>query len=225
MCQPPDALAPLTFDRGQMHEGFPVVFSAASVTATGRLEIEHDRLFLRGSGKDGRLELAIPFSALADVRIGRRPSERLNGYPTLVLERASLPAVQVAPFGMTLLPEIADLLGSLSQPVGGDVLTVVVPLKPGCLDRARRLLAQGPPFDPASLGLSSHEVYLREGEAVFVFRGRNVRARVGKAIRHPAVWRAGLAWQRCFAAPPQLMERASVSLDSDPAYRWIEPGS
>jgi hypothetical protein len=65
-------------------------------------------------------------------------------------------------------------------------------------------------------------VYLGETEAVFVFRGRDVRARISKAIRHPAIWRAGIAWQRCFAAPPQIVELAEVSLDCNPAYRWIE---
>jgi hypothetical protein len=139
-----------------------------------------------------------------------------------MLERTPEPSVQVAPFGMTLLPEIAELLTSLGRRAGDDVLTVSVPLKDGCLDRAHRLLAKGPPFDPAHLGLNSHEVYLCEGEAVFVFRGPNVRARIGRAIRHPAVWRAGLAWQRCFATPPQVVELAELSLDSSPAYRWVE---
>jgi hypothetical protein len=64
-------------------------------------------------------------------------------------------------------------------------------------------------------------VYLSESEAVFVFHGANVRAQVNRAIRHPAVWRAGVAWQRCFAAPPQIVEPAELSLDADPAYRWI----
>ena len=101
------------------------------------------------------------------------------------------------------------------------MLAVWVPLKPGCLGRARKLLAKGPPLDPASLELSGHEVYLSESEAVFVFHGANVRAQVNRAIRHPAVWRAGVAWQRCFAAPPQIVEPAELSLDADPAYRWI----
>jgi len=205
-----------------MHERFAVAFRIDSARATGSLEVEHDRLLLRGNGADGSLELEIPLSALVEVHICRRPSERLNGYPTLIIESTNLSAIQVAPFGMTLLPEIADLLSSLSQRPCGDVLTVYVPLKPGCRDRAARLLAEGPPFDPISLGLTSHEVYLREGEALFVFRGRNVQAELRKAIRHPAVWRAGLAWQRCFAASPQIVELADVSLDSDPAYRWIE---
>ena len=205
-----------------MHERFAVVFRNGSAEAAGALEVEPNRLLLHGGANDARLELEIPFSDLSEVRVGRRPSERLNGYATLILERTTLPPVQVAPLGMALLSEIADLLVSLTNRATGDVLTVRVPLKHGCLGRARKLLAKGPPLDPASLGLSSHEVYLRDGEAVFVFRGSNVRAQVSKAIRHPAIWRAGLAWQRCFAAAPQIVEPADVSLD-DPAYRWSPP--
>jgi hypothetical protein len=217
-------LWPNTPDRDQMHERFAVVFRVDSATAAGALEVEQDRLSLRGRGNDGPLELEIPFSALTEVRVDRRPGESLNGYPTLILESTTLPSIQISPFGMTLLPEIADLLGSLSRPAGA-VLTVYVPLKPGCLDRARRLLANGPPFDPASLGLTSHDVYLREGDAVFVFRGDDVRSRIGKAIRHPAVWRAGLAWQRCFASPPAIVELADHWLDFEPAYHWTAPKS
>lgn len=206
-----------------MHERFAVVFRDGGREAAGALDVEQDRLLLHGRGRDGSLELEIPFSDLNEVRVGHRPSERLNGYPTLLLERTTLPAVQVAPFGLALLPEIVALLASLSRREAGDVLAVSVALKPGCLDRARKLLAQGPPLDPASLGLSSHEVYLREGEAVFVFRGSDVRERIGAAIRHPAVWRAGLAWQCCFAAAPQIRDLAEVWLDPVPAYAWAAP--
>ena len=206
-----------------MDERFAVVFRDNSTEAPGALEVEPDRLRLRGRGRGCYVELEIPYSDLVEVRIGRRTSERLNGYATLILERATLPPVHVAPLGVAMLPEISDLLTTLSQRAGGDVLAVLVPLKPGCLDRARKLLAKGPPLDPASLGLSSHDVYLRDGEAIFVFRGSNVRAQVSKAIRHPAIWRAGLAWQRCFAAPPRIVELADVSLDHNPAYHWIQP--
>lgn len=200
-----------------------MAFQTGEKHATGRLEIEPDGLLLSGSSRDGAVELAIPFSDLLEVRVGRRPSERLHGYRTLIVERATGPAVRVAPFGMTLLPEITDLLVSLTASGGEDVLAVRVPLKPGCLGRARELLAKGPPLQPASLGLSGHDVYLSESEAVFVFRGRNVRARVGKAVRHPGVWRAGLDWQRCFAAPPQVVDDPSLlDLDAVPAYHWAE---
>jgi hypothetical protein len=148
--------------------------------------------------------------------------EWLDGYRTLVLERSRGPAVQVAPLGVPFVPETVSLLSSLTNG-DGEALAVRVLLKEGCLDRARELLAKGPPLDPASLGLSGHEVYLREGEAVFMFRGRDVRAGISKALAHPAVWRAGLAWQRCFAAAPQIVDAADVWLDPVPAYTWSPP--
>jgi hypothetical protein len=205
-----------------MDDHHAVVFREGSAAeAAGALEVVSDRLLLHGRASDTRLELEVRFSDLAEVRVGRRPNERINGYATLVLERTTQPPVQVAPLGVALLPEIASLLTTLTQRAGGDVLAVRVPLKHGCLDRARELIAQGPPVDPSSLGLSGHEVHLREGEAIFVFRGSNVRERIGQAIRQPPVWRAGLAWRRCFAGPPQIVESEELPPDADPAYRWV----
>jgi hypothetical protein len=206
-----------------MNERFAVVFRVGRRQAAGALEVEHDRLSLRGRGELGVLGLEIQFHDLSEVRRGFRASERLNGYPTLVLERTDGPPIQVAPLGVALLPEIVDLLAALTHRDNSEVLEVAVPLKPGCLAHARKLLGKGPPIDPASLGLSGHEVYLREGEAVFVFRGGGARAAVSKAIGHPAVWRAGLAWQRCFAAAPRIVETAQLSVDAPPAYRWVPP--
>lgn len=206
-----------------MHERYAVAFRAGSAAATGRLDVEQDRLVLQGVAGPDVLELEIPFAELAEIRIGRRPEERLNGYRTLVLERTNGPAVRVAPLGLAMLPEIADLLHSLTRPTDENVLAVSVQLKTGCLDRARNLLAKGPPLDPALLGLSQHQVYLHENEAIFVFHGNNVRARVSQAIRHPAVWRAGLAWQRCFATAPQIVDIAQLSLDTTPGYSWPAP--
>jgi hypothetical protein len=210
-------------DRDEMQERFAVVFRAGAAQATGRLDVEPDRLLLRGVSPGGELMLEIPCSELREVRVAQSPGERLNGYRTLVLERGSGPAIQVAPLGVAFVPEIVSLLSSLANR-DGDALAVRVPLKEGCLERARELLAKGPPLDPASLGLSGHEVYLRDAEAVFVFRGSDVRARVNKALAHPAVWRAGLAWQRCFAAAPQIVDAAEVWLDPTPAYAWSAPG-
>jgi hypothetical protein len=205
-----------------MHEQYAVVFQTGGSHATGRLDIEQDRLLLSGRATDGTFELEIPFSDLIEVRVGRRPRERLNGYQTLIIERTAKPAVRVAPLGMALMAEITDLLVSLTEAGRGDLLAIRVPLKPGCLSRARELLAKGPPLQPALLGLSGHEVYLSENEAVFVFRGPNVRAQLSQAVRHPAIWRAGLAWQRCFAAPPRIVDDTPLNLDPVPAYRWTE---
>lgn len=206
-----------------MHERFAVVFREGTAQASGRLDVERDRLLLQGVAAGGELTLAIPYSELREVRVVRSPRERLDGYRTFVLERSGGPAIQIAPLGVAFVPEIVSLLSSLTNR-DSDALAVRVALKEGCLERARELLANGPPLDPASLGLSGHQVYLREGEAVFVFRGRDVRARVSKAVAHPAVWRAGLAWQRCFAVAPEIIDAANVWLDPAPAYTWSASG-
>jgi len=207
-----------------MHERYAVVFrEQGGAAAAGALELRPDRLLLRGRAEQLPAELSVPFADIAEIRIGRRPADRLNGYATLVLERTHLPSVQVAPLGAGLLHEIADLVSALTaeRRRDGDELAVVVPLKPGCLRRARELLEAGPPLDPAALGLGGHEVYLREGEAVFVFRGPDVGARVGKAMRSPALWRAGLAWQDCIAGRPQVQRSsATLSTGETPAYSW-----
>ena len=185
-----------------------------------------DRLLLSGGAGQGRCDLSVPFSDLAEIRIGRGRADRLNGYATLVLERGRTPAVQVAPLGAGLLHEIADLLLALAaeQRAGGDVLAVVVPLKPNCLSRATKLLKAGPPLDPAALGLTGHQVYLRAGEVVFVFRGPNVSVRVGKAMRTPALWRAGLAWQDCIAGRPTIHRSTEMlSSEATPDYSWAAP--
>jgi hypothetical protein len=95
-----------------MQEQFAVVFRDAGVEAAGSLELGPDRLLLRGRAGSKNVDLHVPYTDVLEVRVGSGPSERLNGYRTLVLERADMPPLQVAPLGVALLPEIADLLAS-----------------------------------------------------------------------------------------------------------------
>lgn len=204
-------------------ERYAVVFRESDgPAACGRLEVADDRLLLSG-GKAGRhVDLSIPLADIGGVHIGRRQAERLNGFRTIVLERAAGPPVQLAPLGIGLLHEITDLLSALTAThEGGDELAIVVPLKPGCIARARNLLALGPPLDPAELGLTAHQVYLREDAAVFVFAGPRVRERVREAMRSPALWRAGMAWQRCIAGRPEVSEVPEIlATEFELHYSW-----
>ena len=213
--------------RNQVRAGassYPVVFcEPGTAPAAGELTLTADQLTFDGTAHGVRRQLAIRFSDLIEIRIGRLATDRINGYPTLVLERSELPAVQVAPVGAGLLHEIADLVATLAQQqiAAGERLSVVVPLKPGTHHQALQLLEAGPPLDPATLGLRSHVIYLRETEVVFLFEGSDLNARIKKAMRNPAVWRAGLAWQRYLAARPRIVEGV-VDLDEEtPAYSWI----
>jgi len=211
----------------RMHKSYAVVFcERGGDAAAGALELRQDRLLLMGRAGPKRCALRVPSADITAIRIGWLPADRLNGHTTLVLERERRPAVQVAPVGAGLLHEIADLVGALraERRAGGEELAVVVPLKPNCFVRAAKLLEAGPPVDPAALGLTSHQVYLREGEAVFVFRGPEVSARVEKAMRSPALWRAGLAWQDCIAGRPTIHRSTEMlAREATPAYSWAAP--
>jgi len=70
--------------------------------------------------------------------------------------------VRIAPFGIAMLHELADLLASLSeqQAVRVERVEVVVPLTRGSGQRVRELVLAGPPFDPGSHGLRRHDVFL-----------------------------------------------------------------
>lgn len=203
---------------------YAVVFrEAGGLAVVGGLEVTDEALLLSGRRGEERRELTVRHDRIIGVRIGRAPADRLNGYRTVLLERVALPAVQVAPLEVTCLHEIADLLGALASEgsASGEQLALIVPIKPECFEQARELIRQGPPFDPASLGLTGHQVYLHGSETIFVFSGPNVRARVRQALRGPALWRAGMAWQDCVAGRPRLTEASGELLTgATPVFTW-----
>jgi hypothetical protein len=213
--------------RGQQRvTRYAVVFRAGQgVPTAGALVVETDRLRLEGRrSASGLVELSVHYAELTDVRIGRTPEERLNGRPALVLGREDAPAIQIEPFGTGLLHEIADLLATLANPHddSSEQMAVIVPLKKGRLARAEELVAQGPPFDPAALGLKRHQVFLSARAATFVFAGPHARATLERATTDPTLWRVGLAWRGCIAGRPRVSTAPKVQPEDGArlVYAW-----
>jgi hypothetical protein len=86
-------------------------------------------------------------------------------------------------------------------------LVVVAPLAEGTRERARELLADGPPFEPEGTSLSAHRVYLTEREVVFVFQGTQPRAALERLAGDAGMWRAAAAWREVLAGRPQIAEQ------------------
>jgi hypothetical protein len=64
-------------------------------------------------------------------------------------------------------------------------VAIVARLKEESGPRAAQLIAAGPPFDLAELGLVPHSIYLSAGEIVFVFEGHDVEWLVEELIDDP----------------------------------------
>jgi hypothetical protein len=186
---------------------YPVVWRTGDgPTSSGRLELRDDDLVLHGSGEPHGLR--IPFDELSSVEIGRGAAERINGDKSLVLERHSCERVLVASLGgVGLLGELNDLLARLRAERAAEAcVAVVVPIRRGAAEAARRLLEEGPPFDVEDVGLERHHVFVSEREVVFFFEGESATAAVDALSRSPSVLTAAVRWRGILAGRPRLAE-------------------
>ena len=192
--------------RSRPHEYAVVWRTGDGPTSSGRLELGDDDLVLHGSGEpDG---LRIPFDELSSVEIGRGAAERINGDRSLVLERPSCERVVVAALGGAgLLGELTDLLARLrAERAARACIAVVVPIKRGAAQTARRLVEEGPPFEVERLGFERHHVFVSEREVVFFFEGDSAAATVDALSRSPRVLKAAVRWRGILAGRPRLAE-------------------
>jgi hypothetical protein len=171
--------------RSRPHEYAVVWRTGEGPTSSGRLELGDDDLVLHGSGEaDG---LRIPLDELSSVEIGRGTAERINGDKSLVLERHSCERVLVAALGgVGLLGELTDLLARhRAERAARACVAVVVPIKRGTAEAARRVVEEGPPFDLEHLALERHHVFVSEREVVFFFEGDSATTAVDALSRSP----------------------------------------
>jgi hypothetical protein len=205
---------------------YAVAFGTGSgALISGALVLAETSLLLLGRSGGDSVELSVPYSEVCRVSIGRSREETVDGRPTVMLGRRNAPPVRIEPHGAGLLHELADRLDALAtrHADSGEQVAVIVPLRKGCAAKARELVAAGPPFDPALLGLSRHEVFVSEREAVFVFTGAHIREKLGRATRNPTLWVAGLAWTACVAGRPRLTNPRDTGSEAntEPVYHWV----
>jgi hypothetical protein len=83
-------------------------------------------------------------------------------------------------------------------------LVVVVPLRPGAREEARRLLEAGPPFELEATRFHRHTVYLTDAEVVFVFEGTGKSRALDLSAEDPNLWKAARAWHELTAGRPRI---------------------
>jgi hypothetical protein len=169
---------------------------------------------LEGRGLGGPLvDRQIGYEEVRGVRLGSHGSDRLDGRPALVVERADGQyLVTSIGAGAGILQELAEQVAELRLAAPWRA-TLIVPLKEGALARVRELAGQGPPFDPANTPLTRHQLLLTEREAIFVFEAQG-DAGLAAVLGQLDVWAAAVAWQDLVEGPPRMAEVA---------YSWERP--
>ncbi len=196
-----------------MHTSYAIVWREDDRPShAGKLELRARGLRLEGNGESWEL----PFEDIATLRVGRGPDDRLVGRPALVVERRNGRALRIATMAeVGTLAELVERIASFGvRESSSKRLLVVAPLRPGSRERVRALLQEGPPFDPESVSLVQHEVFLTDREALFLFEVNGGPADVGRLLGKPSVWKATAAWSKHLAGPPRVAEVV---------YAWRRP--
>jgi len=183
-------------------------------TYLGRLTLGPRTLRLEGREPDGpAVDRQIGYEEVRNLRVGSSGPGRLDGRPTLVVERADGQyLVASAGMGAGIVQELVERIAGLRL-VGPRRAILVVPLKEGAGDRVRELAGHGPPFAPADTALTRHQLLLTDQEAIFVFEAQTEEG-LKAVLNQVDIWAATVTWQDLVDGPPRLAEVA---------YAWERP--
>ncbi len=176
---------------------------------SGRLELGADALLLEGRNGGSAMSHAFPYRDISGFRVARGSHERLQDRPTLIVDLGAEGPLRIAGVAQPgIVSELASRLAAVRHDTRrSERLALVIPLKHGAKPKAESLLAHGPPFDPADLGLESHEVFLTEQEAVFVFEGVP-SVLLNRSAEDETIWTAAEAWEPLVEGSVRFAERA-----------------
>lgn len=87
---------------------------------------------------------------------------------------------------------------------GSERVAVVVRLREAASDRARELIAEGPPFDPRRMGFERHRVFLSPEEVIFMFEGPDATRRLAEMVDDMVVSASFSAWAPLLEGTPRL---------------------
>jgi hypothetical protein len=185
-------------------------------SSSGKLELTPEGMVFEGSAGNGPVTMEIGYDEISTIRVARASADCLAGRPTLVLERRDDAPIRIGSVAQTgIISELAERLAKvlLEERSKSTRLALVLPLREGMGDRARSLIAEGPPFDIAASGLESHHVFVTDSEVMFLFEGETaaaIRLLAGQAH----LWTVASGWNELLAGPPRVAEDA---------YSWARP--
>jgi hypothetical protein len=87
-----------------------------------------------------------------------------------------------------------------------DQVAIVAQIRPGKRADLERILAEGPPFDLEAEGFEHHEVFLGDGDVVFVFTGPGAATQLRRLAATPEMFRQVIRMTGVLSAPRFLQQ-------------------
>jgi hypothetical protein len=87
-----------------------------------------------------------------------------------------------------------------------DQIAIVAEIRPGKRAELERVLAAGPPFDPAAEGFEHHEVFLGDDVVAFVFTGPGAASELRRMAGTAQLFRQVVKMTNLLSAP-RLLEQ------------------
>ena len=180
---------------------------AGDAPCSGSVALAEQGLTLTGLALPAGEARLVRYADVVGAEVVREPSKRLNGYPTLRIERRGAPPLRISTIGLGILAELNQLLAAAIASGQRQLVAIVVPLRKRALADAAALIEQGPPIDLTAVGVERHDVLLSEREVIFLFEGAQLVEAMRRLVRDPSVWQAASGWARVIAGPPRLAEQ------------------
>jgi hypothetical protein len=180
---------------------------AGDVPCSGSVALAEEGLTLTGLALPAGEARLVRYADVVGAEVVREPSKRLNGYPTLWIERRGAPPLRISTIGLGILAELNQLLAAAIASGQRQLVAIVVPLRKRALADAAALIEQGPPIDLTALGVERHDVLLSDREVIFLFEGAQLDEAMRRLVHDPSVWQAASGWARVIAGPPRLAEQ------------------
>jgi hypothetical protein len=107
------------------------------------------------------------------------------------------------------ISKLAEQLVALNLPDNAhQSFAVVIPIADGRAGVVLEFLAEGPPFDPSLVGLEHHQVFVTDGEVVFVFETAAGLKGFEQLLAEDEFWDTVASWERCAVDKPRVAAAA-----------------
>jgi hypothetical protein len=190
-----------------MKVAYGVEWRERDAEEAGRLMLGHNSIRLTGFDEDGAVRRELAFDEIVAAELRRPETKSRRTTLMLTLRDGSELEIESAADKWIVNDLLEKVFVCILDAGSGRRRTLLaVKLKPGCLDAARELLREGPPFDPAGTTLIVHDVFLLDDEALFMFEIDD-RDDLEQFLDLHA-WTALAAWRELTTGEVQLAEQA-----------------